>query len=116
MAEFVFACKRSDIPPGGSKTVKIENKLIAIFDYDGTLCAIDDVCPHMGASLGGGEVEDGIVTCPWHGWRFKVCDGTWADNPKIKIPSFEVRIVGEDVQVCTECRPDPGSVSGKWME
>jgi hypothetical protein len=26
-------------------------------------------------------------------------DGTWADNPRIKIPSFPVRIVGDDVQV-----------------
>ena len=44
--------------------------------------AIDDVCPHMGASLSGGYVEDGIVTCPWHAWRFRLTDGTWADNPR----------------------------------
>src|SRR4051812_29133486 len=115
MSEFVSVCKRSDIPTGGSKTVAVEGKLIAIFDDRGTLCAIGDGCPPMGALLGAGELEDGIVTCPWHGWRFKVCDGTWADNPKIKIPSFEVRIEGEDVQVRPVKREFPSSVSGQWM-
>ncbi|MFL5328428.1 MAG: Rieske (2Fe-2S) protein [Gemmataceae bacterium] len=115
MSEFVSVCKRSDIPPRGSKTVAVDGKLIAIFDDRGTLCAMDDVCPHMGASLGAGELEEGIVTCPWHGWRFRVCDGTWADNPKIKIPSFEVRIEGEDVLVCPVKRQFPGSVGGQWM-
>ena len=115
MAEFVTVCKRSDIPPGGSKTVSVAGKLIAIFDDHGTLRAIDDMCPHMGASLGAGELEDGIVTCCWHGWRFRVCDGTWADNPKIKIPAFDVRIEGDEVQVNPEPRKEPGSVGGQWM-
>ena len=34
----------------------------------------------MGASLSGGYVENGVVTCPWHAWRFRLTDGAWADN------------------------------------
>lgn len=101
MDEFVTVCKRGDIPANGSKIVAVGHHVIAIFDDRGTLCAITDTCPHMGASLGTGHLQDGIVTCPWHAWRFRVCDGTWADNPRIKIPAFEVRVVGEDVQVRT---------------
>ena len=63
----------------------------------------------MGASLAAGHLEDGIVTCCWHGWRFRVADGTWADNPRVKIPAYAVRVVGEEVQV--EIRdPKPRSV------
>ncbi len=54
--------------------------------------------------LGAGAVEDGVVTCPWHAWRFKVSDGTWCDNPRIKIDSFEVGVVGEEIQVRGEGR------------
>ena len=99
MAEFQTVCKLSELSRETGKTVMLGSRLIALFLVDGQACAIDDVCPHMGASLGAGEVEGGIVTCLWHGWRFRVTDGTWADNPRIKIPSFPVRIVGDEVQV-----------------
>ena len=107
MDEFVTVCKLNDIPPNGSKIVAVGDYVIAIFDDRGTLCAITDTCPHMGASLGTGHLEDGIVTCPWHAWRFRVCDGLWADNPRIKIPSYEVRVVGDDVQVKVRIRVGP---------
>ncbi len=60
----------------------------------GQYFAIDDLCPHMGASLGAGEVHDGAVLCPWHAWRFGLCDGAWRDNPKLKVDRFDTRVVG----------------------
>jgi nitrite reductase (NADH) small subunit/3-phenylpropionate/trans-cinnamate dioxygenase ferredoxin subunit len=104
MAEFRTVCRVDDIPEGEGRTVAVGDKLVAVFRSQGQLHAIDDTCPHMGASLGSGELEGGIVTCPWHAWRFRVTDGTWADNPRIKIPSYPVRVVGEEVQVQL---PDP---------
>jgi phenylpropionate dioxygenase-like ring-hydroxylating dioxygenase large terminal subunit len=36
----------------------------------GRIVAQEDRCPHMGASLSLGTVEDGCITCPFHGMRF----------------------------------------------
>ena len=99
MAEFRVVCRVGDLPEGSSKTVEVGNQLIALFYRDGQYYAIDDVCPHMGASLSGGEVANGIVTCPWHAWRFRLADGAWADNPRIKIGCYPVRVVGEEIQI-----------------
>ncbi len=99
MAEFQTVCKVGDIPAGEGRTVAVGDRLIAVFHEQGQFQAIDDTCPHMGASLGAGCLENGVVTCPWHGWRFRVADGTWADNPRLKIPSYPVRVVGDDVQI-----------------
>ena len=99
MSEFVTVAQVGTIPEGEGKTFNVGGRLVAVFYDGGEYFAIDDVCPHMGASLGAGAVEDGIVSCPWHAWRYRVCDGTWQDNPKIKIDSFEVRIEGDDIQV-----------------
>jgi len=74
--------------------------MIAVFHSDDRYYAIDDMCPHMGASLADGHVQDQIVTCPWHAWRFSICDGTWCDNPTISIDSFKVRVAGDEIQVC----------------
>ena len=100
--EFKKACRVGDVAEGEGKAVVVGGKLIALFCTGGDYHAIDDVCPHMGASLSEGVVENGIVTCPWHAWRFRLADGTWADNPRIKIGCFPVRVVGEEIQVQVE--------------
>lgn len=100
MAEFQPVCRVSDLAEGEGRTCKVGDKLVAVFCAGGEYRAIDDTCPHMGASLSGGFVEDGVVTCPWHAWRFRLADGAWADNPRIKIGSYPVRVEGEVVQIC----------------
>jgi len=91
--------KVGDIPPGEGRAFSVNGRTVAVFNLEGEYKAIDDFCPHMGASLAGGCVEDGVVACPWHAWRFDLSDGTWRDNPKIGIDAFEVRVVGEEIQV-----------------
>jgi len=99
MAGFQAVCRVTDLAEGEGKVVQVGTKLIAVFHEGGRYFAIDDVCPHMGASLSGGYVDRGIVTCPWHGWRFRLADGAWADNPRIKIGCYPVRVVGDEIQV-----------------
>jgi len=99
MSDFHTVCRVDEVTEGEGKTVVLGNKLIAVFRVQGQFFAIDDVCPHMGASLSGGYLEEGIVTCPWHAWRFRLADGAWADYTKLKIGCYPVRVVGEDIQV-----------------
>ena len=108
MAEFRTVCRVGELREGEGKTVSVGGKLIAVFRCADGVHAIDDMCPHMGASLSGGYVENNVVTCPWHAWRFRITDGTWADNPRIKIGSYPVRVVGDEVQVQVESAPPAG--------
>jgi nitrite reductase (NADH) small subunit len=87
------------ITPGQGATFAVGDKLIAVFFVEGQYYAIDDLCPHMGASLGAGHVEEDRVTCPWHAWRFSIRDGTWIDNPRLKVGSYPVRVEGNDIVV-----------------
>lgn len=98
-------CRVGELADGEGKTVTVGGKLIAVFHVRGQYYAIDDTCPHMGASLSGGYVEDGLVTCAWHAWRFRLSDGVWADNPRIKIGCYAVRVEGEAVQLRVEESP-----------
>jgi nitrite reductase (NADH) small subunit/3-phenylpropionate/trans-cinnamate dioxygenase ferredoxin subunit len=98
-ATFRTVCRVGELIEGQCRVIAAGNKLIAVFNQGGNYYAIDDVCPHMGASLGDGYVEDGVVTCPWHAWRFRLADGAWADNPRLKIGSYSVRVVGDEIQV-----------------
>ncbi len=101
MAEFHTVATIDEIPEGEGRCFEINNRSIAVFNVDGRFTAIDDLCPHMGASLSAGHFDKPTCTvaCPWHGWRFNVVDGAWADNPRIKTDVFEVRIVKDSIQV-----------------
>jgi nitrite reductase/ring-hydroxylating ferredoxin subunit len=41
----------------------------------GTLVAYPGICPHALGPLTAGSLEAGVVTCPWHGYRFDVRTG-----------------------------------------
>ncbi len=99
MGQLVTVAKVGDIREGESIVVEVNKKDVAVFLAGGKYYAIDDMCPHAGASLSGGTVEGGVVTCPWHAWRFRLSDGAWADNPKVKTGCYAVHVVGDDVQL-----------------
>ena len=89
---FIPVASTGSIPIGEGRTFEAGGRLVAVF-FDGlNYSSIDDLCPHMGASLGSGPMVDGVVTCPWHAWRFRLCDGAWCDNPKLTVDVFETRV------------------------
>ncbi len=64
--------------------------------------AIGDVCSHAGGPLHEGTLERGVVTCPWHGSRFRVADGSVSRSPAtFPQPAYEVRIAGGRIEVRT---------------
>jgi len=92
MAEFHPVCRVGDVAEGEGVACPVNGKVVAVFCQQGQFYA----------SLASGHLENGVVTCPWHAWRFRVSDGTWADNPRIKIGSYPVRVEGDEIQVLIE--------------
>ena|SRR6056297_645347 len=99
MSEFENVGKVDEFEENVGKAVPVDGRMVAVFKTPDGWYAIDDLCPHMGASLAEGYVEENTVTCPWHAWRFCVKDGTWEDNPRTKVDCFEVKVEGDDVLV-----------------
>lgn len=85
--------------------------MVGVFKDGDSIFAINDFCPHMGASLSDGYVENKAVMCPWHAWRFSLCDGTWLDNSKsnIRTASYEIKIEGTDIllKIDSDGKPEP---------
>ena len=87
------------VPEGGVRSFEAEGRKIAVFRQGGALHAMDSVCPHRGGPLGEGAVENGIVACPWHGWRFDVRTGKCVNLPDGAQTCFPVREEGGDIVV-----------------
>lgn len=102
MSEPVVIAKVGEIPLGEGRSYPVNGTMVAVFHVaEGEYRAINDFCPHMGASLATGHWEDGAVTCPWHAWRFSTDDGKWLDNPSSPVCStpYELKVEGDDILV-----------------
>jgi nitrite reductase/ring-hydroxylating ferredoxin subunit len=63
-------------------------------------------CSHLSGPLFDGELDDGCLTCPWHGSAFRITDGTVARGPATAPqPVFRTRVLDGVIQVCL---PDAG--------
>ena len=58
-------------------------------------------CSHLSGPLSEGTLEDGCLTCPWHGSSFRISDGTVARGPATAPqPVFQTRVRDGVIQVC----------------
>ncbi|MBI1389235.1 MAG: Rieske 2Fe-2S domain-containing protein [bacterium] len=81
MASWIKALDVTDLSGGEGKCVEANGKDFAVFALDNEYFAFEDFCPHSGAPLSEGCIEDGEVVCPWHGARFQVQSGDVTQGP-----------------------------------
>jgi nitrite reductase/ring-hydroxylating ferredoxin subunit len=69
---------RDELVDGSTQTVDAGGVSVALTRLGERYGALNDFCPHAGASLGSGSVEGGMIVCPWHGWAFDAMTGECA--------------------------------------
>jgi len=88
-----------DIPDPGVRVAFAGGHELALFRVDGRVYALDNACLHVGGPLAEGFVEDGVVTCPWHEWRYRLVDGARIGPGDLAVRTYEVRIEAGEVWV-----------------
>jgi NAD(P)H-dependent nitrite reductase small subunit len=101
--EFTFACNFSEIPANGrrGKVITIDDREIALFNLNGEIFAISNICPHeMSPLLAAGFVdcEARTVACPLHGWTFEIPTGKLL-GASGGVPVYPVKIEDSEVWV-----------------
>lgn len=65
----------NDLPENAVKTIEIDGEKFCVTHYAGEFGVLDNTCPHEGGPLGEGSIENGKLTCSWHGWQFDPING-----------------------------------------
>jgi NAD(P)H-dependent nitrite reductase small subunit len=93
--------KIGDLPEGQGIAVDAGRRTIAVFRFGDEVFAINNACPHKGASLCEGEivVEGRMVRCPWHHWNWQLEDGKLETDPRQGLRTYKVSRDGDDVIV-----------------
>lgn len=100
MIDYVVG-KIGDIPPGTAIAVQVGRRTIAVFRVGDDFFAVNNTCPHKGASLCDGEIviEEKIVRCPWHHWNWQLEDGKLQSDRRQGLRTYEVAVDGDEVIV-----------------
>jgi nitrite reductase (NADH) small subunit len=84
--------KVDDIPVGEGRAYAVEGLQIAVFRLrDGSLRAIDAVCPHRGGPLADGLTDARVVVCPLHGFTYDLATGKEVGNGGVAVTAYPVR-------------------------
>lgn len=99
MSQYRRVARLSDLAAGSGVVRQVGQFEIALFQVDGTVYAVENACCHRGGPLGHGELQGGVVRCPWHLWEFDLSSGACLSSPGERIRTYEVRIEGDEVFV-----------------
>jgi nitrite reductase/ring-hydroxylating ferredoxin subunit len=99
MSHWIAVAKLESCPPGASLEAVAGDRIVAVYNVDGEIFALDGVCPHQGGPLGRGALAGCIVTCPWHGWQFDVRTGQHQLSATIQQPRLAVRVRAGVIEV-----------------
>jgi len=99
--DFVPVLDEGELPRDGMRRVEAGGvKILLSRSSGGGICAISNVCGHLGGPLAEGEREDDTVVCPWHGSRFDLCSGAAIDGPAVFPQSrYETRVRDGKIEV-----------------
>ena len=99
MANWVRLCAANEAPAAGqAKEVNVQGVAVCLANVDGTLAAVDNVCPHRAGPLAEGWIEEGKIVCPWHAWSFDLKTGVCAEeHSQVKV--YPLQEIGADLQV-----------------
>jgi len=102
MSRNITVTRTSELPPGQRKLVFVDGRSVVLLNVDGHLHAVDNSCPHNGASLAGGHLDGNVLQCPAHGLRFDLASGCTPGANGLCLNTFPVRVVGEDIVLVVE--------------
>ena len=90
--------KASDFAEGKVNALAVGEKQVALVREGGALFALDGRCPHQGGPLGEGNVCEGALRCPWHGYDFELKTGKGRGNEHA-VEALKVREENGQVEI-----------------
>jgi nitrite reductase/ring-hydroxylating ferredoxin subunit len=79
--------------------VKVGGREFVLAAVGGELAVFPQQCPHQLGPLRASAVEDGIVTCPWHGYRFDIRSGACVSGHPCELSNLPVIRIADDGSV-----------------
>ena len=97
--DFRFLASVEELKKTGQLTHWIDDHDILLYEYEGQIKAISNICRHFGGPVGYYKGKDGVFTCLWHNWRYSCSDGSCLSHPGLPLRPYAVKIVDDKIYV-----------------
>ncbi|MDP3224819.1 MAG: NifU family protein [Rubrivivax sp.] len=98
-AGWVDVCAVGDLTDGGLAVRSVEGRDVLLYRQGDQVSCLDNACAHMGMPLDGGQLENGTLRCPYHGFVYLLETGECLTVPEVQLAVHAVKVVGERVAV-----------------
>ena len=96
---WVAAGLLSEIPEGSVRSTIIGGEKVLLSRNGASVTCFQNACAHLGFPIHDGEIENGIITCPHHGFQYDLSSGECLTAPEVQLQSHAVRVIGPRVEV-----------------
>lgn len=98
-AGWVDVCALGDLVDGGMLARAVQSRDVLLYRYGDQVSCLDNACAHMGMPLDGGQLDNGTLRCPYHGFVYLLETGECLTVPEVQLAVHAVKVVGERVNV-----------------
>lgn len=96
---WITALTLAELPQGETRFLELEGHSVIVSRMGDHVTCFKNACAHMGLEMTSGTISDGIITCPYHGFRYALESGECLTAPEVQLQPNPVRVIGTRVQV-----------------
>ena len=82
----------SEVPVADPLRVERDGRALFVVRTASGLAAYDSRCPHQGTDIPDLAFEDGVLTCPKHGWEFDLASGRCTRHGNVPLKRYDTRL------------------------
>lgn len=91
-AGFIDVCALDELAIADVQVRTVGEREVLLYRTGDQVSCVDNACAHMGMPLDSGEVTDGVIECPHHGFRYRLDTGECLTVPEVQLVLHAVRV------------------------
>ena len=91
-AGFAELCGLEDLPQQQAVAKALGDQPLLLYRDGEEVSCVSNACAHLGLTMDGGRVADGVIECPHHGFRYLLASGECLDVPEVQLVVHAVRV------------------------
>ena len=98
-SEWTRAATLADLQDGETRFVDVDGHSVILSRFGDRVTCFKNACAHMGMELSDGKIEETILTCPFHGFKYALETGECLTAPEVQLQPHGVRVKGHNIEV-----------------
>ena len=96
---WVYLAKLGEFGDGETRILEKGGHSLLVTKLADRVAVFENACAHMGLAMDGGEIEQGLITCPYHGFQYSLESGECLTAPEVQLQPHGARVVGDRIEV-----------------